>query len=521
MRHPWDQRLGVWSIAEDKPDLPAIIDSPSGRVLNYRELAGSAHQLVHALRSHSIGTRDIVALALPNDVDIVLWQLAASESGMRSLALNPALSASEITEIVDHSGASVIVAHAQTAERAEVVSRSESVRLKVSVGGEIAGFVAQSDLVNGHPITSPADRTLGGPVSYSSGTTGKPNGIWRPLPEVDPSDAADAHKIFARAFQFRPFGGPHLVSAGMHHGGCQSFYTSALHVGQPLVIMGRFDAESALQRIQRHGVTTAYMVPTQFVRLLRLPDLIKAASDVSSLEVVVHSAAPCPVDVKWQMIEWWGPVIWETYGGMEGAATIAKPHRWVEKPGTVGRAVRGMSVDILDDDGNHLPSGEPGHVYMQPDSGPTFEYSGEPGLTESAHRGRAFTIGDIGFLDEDGYLFLLDRAKDMIISGGVNIYPAEIEAVLTGFPAVADVAVIGAPDDEWGESVKAVVELVEDVEPSTTLADELIAYAGEHLASFKCPRSVEFRDTLPRTEAGKLFKRLLRDEAAERDARQE
>jgi len=328
---------------------------------------------------------------------------------------------------------------------------------------------------------------------------------------MDPWDYADRLKSFGQAFKFRPLEGAHLVSAGMHHSGCQGFYQGALNVGQALVIMERFDAERTLALIEQHRVTTAYMVPTQFVRLLRLPDDVRARYDHSSLEVVVHSAAPCPLEIKKQMLEWWGPVIWETYGGMEGAATIAKPYRWIEKPGTVGRAIRGMEVRILDDDGGDLPAGEVGHVFLE-SKGSGFEYKGEPELTRSVHQGRAFTIGDMGYLDDDGYLFICDRAKDLIISGGVNIYPAEIEGTLTANPKIGDVAVIGVPDPEWGEQIKAVVELVAGVEPSPALADELQAWCRERLASFKCPRTIEFRDELPRTDGGKLSKRQLRDE---------
>ena len=277
-----------------------------------------------------------------------------------------------------------------------------------------------------------------------------------------------------------------------------------------MCILGKFDAEQTLAAIDEYRITTGYMVPTQFVRLLRLPQEVKDRYDTSSLEVIVHSAAPCPLEVKSQMMEWWGPVIWETYGGMEGAATIAKPYRWLEKPGTVGRAVAGMKVRILDDDGNELPTGEIGNVYLEPEFD-TFEYRNEPELTASVRRGRAFTLGDIGYLDVDGYLFLRDRAKDMIISGGVNIYPAEVESVLSSHPLVGDVAVIGIPDPEWGEQVKAVVELVEGAHASAELGGELIAFCRERMSGYKCPRSVDFTDELPRTDGGKLYKRLLRE----------
>jgi long-chain acyl-CoA synthetase len=507
---PWRDRLGFWWIAEDHPELPAIVASPSGVTMSFGELAGRAHQVVHGLRARGVTTGDIVAYALPNGADALVWQLALQEGGYHGIAVNPALSGNEVRDIVDHSGAAAVVVDAQFAVRVEEFRDARSVRLHVAVGGPVEGFLLEHDLVGGQPATLPADRVFGQPIAYSSGTTGRPKAIGRAPVEADPSVMADQMKLFGRAFRFRPLTGVHLVSAGMHHGGCQSFYQGALNVGQAVAIMGRFDAEETLRLIQEHRVTTAYMVPTQFVRLLRLPEEVRCAYDVSSLEVVVHAAAPCPVEVKQQMMAWWGPVIWETYGGMEGAATIAKPHRWLEKPGTVGRAVRGMTVKILDDDGNELPAGEVGHVYLEPDT-PTFEYRGEPDLTASIHRGRAFTLGDVGLLDEDGYLFLRDRAKDMIISGGVNIYPAEVEAALAMHPAVGDIAVIGVPDAEWGESVKAIVELLPGTEPTDELATELIAWCRDRLAGYKCPRSVDFR-TLARTDAGKVLKRLLRDE---------
>jgi long-chain acyl-CoA synthetase len=508
-KHPWDRRLGLWWVAEDHPDQPALVESPSGVTLTFGELAGRAHQVVHALRARGLGRGDIVAYALPNDADILWWQLALQESGMHAVALNPALSPGEIELILKHSGAAGIVAHHGYAGSA--LTGTGETRVQVSVGGDLPDFERYEDLVAGQPSTEPDDRSWGTPISYSSGTTGQPKAIARADVAGDPSVIADSMKLFCRAFQFLPLEGVHLVSAGMHHGGCQSFYQGALTAGQALTVMGRFDPEGVLQQIERHRVTTAYMVPTQFVRLLRLPREVRDRYDISSLQVVVHSAAPCPVQIKQQMLDWWGPVIWETYGGMEGAAAIAKPQRWLEKPGTVGRAVKGMGIRILDDEGNRLPAGETGNVYLVPDH-ETFVYKGDPDLTASVHRGKAFTLGDVGFLDADGYLFLRDRAKDMIISGGVNIYPAEVEAVITSHPAVRDVAVIGLPDPEWGESVKAVVELSDGYAPGPELAGELIGFCRDRLAHYKCPRTVDFRDSLPRTETGKLYKRFLRDE---------
>ena len=511
MQHPWDQRLGVWWIAEDHPNAPAIAESPSGRTLTFGELTSAAHRVSNALRAHDLQTGGVVAYALPNDVDAVIWQLATNQIGLRYLTLNTALSAEEFASILEHSGATVLVSHADYLDRFPALP--DDITLRIMVGDHEAGdgFVAEADFLADHPDTPPADRIQGDAIRYSSGTTGKPKGIVRALDGREASEAANALAIFGRAFDFRPFDGTHLVSTGMHHAGCQSFYLGALNVGQALVIQGRFDAEKTLSAIEQHGVTTAYMVPTQFVRMLKLPADVREKYDVSSLRSVVHSAAPCPLQVKKEMMAWWGPVIWETYGGTEGPATIAKPQRWLEKPGTVGRPIRGVRVKILDDEGRELGPHEIGDVYIERTDGQSFEYRNDAELTESVHRGTAFTIGDVGYLDDDGFLFICDRAKDMIISGGVNIYPAEVEGVLSSHPAVADVAVIGIPDPEWGEQVKAVVELVPGHEPATGLADDIIAFCRARLAGFKCPRSVDFDSALPRTEAGKLVKRQIRD----------
>jgi len=512
MRHPWDRRLGLWWIAEDQPDQPAVLESPSG-TRTFAELAGGAHQLVHALRSVGVHPGAVVAVMLPNGIEMVECSLACQEAGWYFLPLNTLLTAGEVARILDHSGSSALIAHEQFAAimTDSVLDDARGTCAVLGVGGDVPGIESLGELRSRFPTTEPTDRATGSIFTYTSGTTGQPKGIRRPLPPGTPDEAAHSSAVFGRAFQFRPLEGCHLVSTAMYHGGAHSFYMGALHVGQALVIMTKFDPEEALRLIERHRVTTAYMVPTQFHRLLRLPDETRRRYDRSSLQVVVHAAAPCPRDVKQQMLDWWGPVIWETYGGMEGPATIAKPWRWLEKPGTVGRAIRGVSLAILDDEGEPLEAGQQGMVYIGTEQ-PPFEYHGDPAGTNGAYHGGRFTLGDVGYLDGDGYLFIVDRAKDMIITGGVNVYPQEVEAVLLAHPAVLDVAVIGVPDEEWGEQVKAVVQVVPGTPPTDHLAAELVRHCRDRLAAYKCPRSVDFRDDLPRTDAGKLYKRQIRDE---------
>ena len=510
MASPWEQRLGFWWIAEDHPDRPAIATSPDG-ACTYGELARRAHQLVHLLRARGVQPGDAVAALLPNGIGLVEWWLACSEAGWHFIPLNTFLTRHEIGTIVQHSGARVLVAHERFVAQVATVDRG-ALAAAFAVG-DIRGFESLDDTRAAHPVTEPHARTPGSLFVYTSGTTGRPKGIRRPQPVGDPGQLAHDAAVFGRAFDFVPFGGPHLVSTAMYHGGSHAYYVGALNVGHPLVIMARFDAAESLRLIEEHRVFSAYMVPTQFHRLLQLPDDVRTRADVSSLHAVVHSAAPCPLEVKRRMMEWWGPVIWETYGGMEGPATIAKPHRWLEKPGTVGRAITGTRLAILDDDGHELGPGEVGGIYYGSDA-PRFEYVGDAETTRAAYRGRLFTIGDVGFVDADGYLFICDRAKDMIITGGVNVYPQEVEAVLATHPAVADVAVIGLPDEEWGEAIVAVVELAADRTVDDALGDELIDHCRARLAKYKCPRRVEFRASLPRTDAGKLSKRQLRDEYA-------
>jgi len=515
MTTAWDQRLGFWWIADDHPDAPAILAGPDG-ARTYAELAGDANQLVHLFRSLGAAPGDAIAAIVDNGTTLIEVSLACQQAGYYFIPLNTHLTAFELAAIMTHSGAKVLIAGERFAAQLADIDPALDLPLDLTVLalGTIDGVRSLAEARATQPRTTPDDRTPGGLFVYTSGTTGQPKGIRRPLPEGDVGEVANKAALFGRAFDFLPFDGPMLVSTGMFHGGSHSFFMGGLNVGQALVIMAKFAPEETLRLIEQHAVRTAYMVPTQFHRFLQLPDDVRTKYDTSSLHAVVHSAAPCPRPVKEAMLAWWGPVIWETYGGMEGPATIAKPHRWLEKPGTVGRAIRGVRLSVLDDAGNELDPGEVGNIYMENDVG--FVYHGDPEQTSAAFKGKRFSLGDVGHLDADGYLFISDRAKDMIITGGTNVYPAEIEAALLEHPRVADVAVIGIPDPDWGESIVAVVEPTAfgAGDSADALADELLAFCKDRLASYKRPRAIHFRDALPRTEAGKLAKQPLRDELA-------
>jgi long-chain acyl-CoA synthetase len=506
-----DQPLGFWAIAKDDPDRLAVV-GPDGATVTFGALEARTNQVANGLRALGLQRGDGVAIVLQNYLEFVELYLATMQTGLYLTCINYHLTGPEIAYIVNDAEAKVLVVHERFAPAAEAAARDVAIdpNLRFAVGS-IDGFRPYADIANGQVSSPPPDRSPGTTMLYTSGTTGRPKGVRRALPEGDPNDAAAAASLLAMLFDITPGPGAHLVAGPLYHAAPLAFGTGGLNLGQAMVLMDRWTPERTLQLIEQWRITTSHMVPTMFHRLLSLPDDVRGRYDTSSLQSVIHAAAPCPVEVKRRMIEWWGPVIYEYYAATEGGGTYVKPKDWLDHPGTVGQPFPGATVKIYDDDGNELPAGEVGTIYMGTPLG-SFEYYKDPAKTQANRRNGLFTVGDMGYVDADGWLFLSDRKADMIISGGVNIYPAEIEAALLEHPDVADAAVLGVPDDEWGEQVKAVVQLKDLTKAGDDEAERLITWCRERLAAYKCPRSVDFRDELPRYPTGKLYKRLLRDE---------
>ncbi len=348
-------------------------------------------------------------------------------------------------------------------------------------------------------------------MNYTSGTTGRPKGVRRGLPPLDPDTVATLFTGFLQMFGAKPEDdNVHICGSPLYHTAVLVFASASMHMGHPVVLMDKWRPEEMLALIERYRVTTSHMVPTQFHRLLGLPEELRSRYDVSSCRFMVHAAAPCPPETKRRMLDWWGDSIYEYYAATEGGGTLVTPQEWRRYPGTVGRAWANSEIRILDDEGRDRPTGEAGTVYMKLGAA-DFEYKGDREKTAANRREGFFTVGDVGYLNEDGYLFLCDRKSDMIISGGVNIYPAEIEAVLLSHPKVADAAAFGVPHADWGEEVKAVIEPAEGSEAGDGLRQEILAFCADKLAKYKTPRSIDFTDAMPRDPNGKLYKRKLRD----------
>ena len=504
--------LGFWNIAEDDPERVAVVD-PDSTEHTAGELLDSCNQVVHGLRELGLRHGDAVAVLLPNGAPFLEVLLAATQAGWHLVPVNYHLVGPEIAYIIEDSGAKAFISHevfaAEAGRAAASISLPAEGRFAV---GRVEGFRSYEELKAGQPTARPADRKAGAVMNYTSGTTGRPKGVRRPLADIDPDTMAQAGTFLHSLFGIEPYeDNVHLTVAPLYHTAVGQFTQSALHAGHRVVLMDRWTPEGTLERIERHRVTTSHMVPTMFHRLLQLPDEARAACDVSSLRVVIHSAAPCPVPTKHRMLEWWGPVIWEYYAATEGGGSVASPQDWLRKPGTVGSPWPNSIVKVLDDDGAELPAGSIGTVWMKMGDR-RFEYHGDPEKTRKSWNDQGFfTVGDAGELDEDGFLFLRDRKVDMIISGGVNIYPAETESVLLQHPKVGDCAVFGVPHDDLGEVIKAAVEPGDGVVAGPELEAELLAYCAENLARFKTPRSIDFVADFPRDPNGKVYKRKLRD----------
>ncbi|PKV90532.1 long-chain acyl-CoA synthetase [Amycolatopsis echigonensis] len=504
--------LGLWTIAAAEPARVALVD-PDGREISYGELTAKANRYASGLRELGLGVGDAVVLLLPNGDDLVAAYFAAIQTGLYVVVVNWHLVGPEVAYILSDSGAKAFLAHERFADVAVAAADEAGVPASARFAvGSVPGFHRVEELGAGLGDGRPDNRTAGSPMLYTSGTTGRPKGVKRPLTGADPDQVPAASTWFFGVFGLQPFDDHvHLCGSPLYHTAVLNFVAISLQLGHTAVLMDRWDAEEMLRLIERHRVTHSHMVPTQFRRLLALPDEVRSKYDLSSLRVMIHGAAPCPIEVKRQMLEWWGPVVTEYYAATEGGGTVISGEDWLRKPGSVGLPWPGSTIRILDDDGNEVPTGETGVVYMKMGDS-KFEYHKDKAKTEKARVGDLFTLGDVGHLDEDGYLFLHDRKADMIISGGVNIYPAEIEGELVMHPNVADVAVFGIPHEDWGEEIKAVVQPAEGVEGSPELTAELLAYAETRLARFKLPKSVDYLAELPRDPNGKLYKRKLREQ---------
>ncbi|MFZ6002907.1 MAG: acyl-CoA synthetase [Actinomycetota bacterium] len=503
--------LGFWKLAEEGPQALAVVD-PSGREVTYGELFGEANRLVHGLRALGLEEGDGVAAVLPNGIEMLALYFAAMQAGWYLTPINHHLVGPEIAYIVDDCEADAFVGHERFGEACKSAAAEFSLPPDRCFSiGPITGFRALSELTTGEPSTLPEDRSAGAPMHYTSGTTGQPKGVRRRLSGADPDVAAAAGGFLLRLFEIEPHAGNvHICGSPLYHTAVLAFASTSLHLGHPVVLMDRWTPESMLELIARHRVTHSHMVPTQFHRLLALPEEVRSRHDMSSLRAMVHAAAPCPVEIKQRMLDWWGPVIYEYYAATEGGGTVVSPQQWLERPGTVGLPWPTSEIRILDDEGADLPTNGIGTVFMKLGQG-DFEYFKDKGKTDANRTAGFFTVGDIGYLDDAGFLFLCDRKSDMIISGGVNIYPAEIEGALLTHPKVADAAVFGIPHEDWGEEIKAVIEPAPGVDAGSSLTEELLAHCAERLARFKLPRSIDYTSEMPRDPNGKLYKRKLRD----------
>lgn len=495
--------------AASQPETAAIVMAGSGESLTYAGLEARSNRIAQLLRGLGLARGDVIAVLMVNELDYLPICWAAQRAGLIYVALSTTLTADEVAYIVTDSGASAIFASPALAATAVAATPQLADSARFATGSGASGCTMLDDVLAGLPDTRIADESAGRDMLYSSGTTGRPKGVRGPLPE-GPIDAADPLiNLVAMLYQFAP-GMRYLSPAPLYHAAPLRYCMAVHRFGGTVVVMEKFDPDACLALIEGHRITHSQLVPTMFVRMLKLPEAARTAHDISSLKVAIHAAAPCPVDVKHAMIAWWGPVIYEYYSATEGAGfTAISPQEWLARPGSVGKSILG-EIRVLDDDGNRLGPNQTGRIYFH--GGGSFSYHNDAAKTASVMNEHGATFGDIGHVDEDGYLFLTDRQAFMIISGGVNVYPQEAENTLISHDEVADVAVFGIPDAEMGEAVHAVVQPRDMARAGPELEAELLAYVRSRLSRVKCPKRIDFRAELPRHDTGKLYKRLLKDE---------
>lgn len=496
--------------AQKHPDKPAYIMAATGETVTYRQLDDQSNRIAQLFRSLGLRPRDHIAIFLENNPRFFEICWGAQRAGLVYSAISSRLTAPEVEYIVKDCGATLFVTSTYLVDKAaELTGLMPGVANRYMIGGTSAGYRSWEEAVARQPATRIADEIAGHDMLYSSGTTGRPKGVL-PVVEPQPIDADNPLLQITRKLYQMDESTIYLSPAPLYHAAPLRFNMTVMKLGGTSVIMEQFDAEAFLRLVPKYRITHTQLVPTMFVRFLKLPDEARLKYDMSSLRCAIHAAAPCPIPVKEKMIEWWGPIIWEYYGGTEGnGLTMCNSTEWLAHKGTVGRAVVGQ-LRICDDAGNELPPGEPGTVYFA--GGRAFEYHNDPKKTAESRNARGWTtLGDVGYVDPDGFLHLTDRKAFMIISGGVNIYPQEAENLLINHPKVMDCAVFGVPNEEFGEEVKAVVQPRDMSDAGPQLAEELLAYCRQNLSTLKCPRSIDFEPELPRHPTGKLYKRLLRD----------
>jgi long-chain acyl-CoA synthetase len=496
--------------AQRTPDKAAIVMAESGETITYGELEARSNRFARHLRAAGLGPGDRIALIVDNHPRFLELCVGAHRAGIVYTAISTRLTPAEAAYIVADCGARMLLASVGTVGiAAALTDATPGVETRLMIGGTLPGWMSYEKAVASQPPVRIADETAGCDMLYSSGTTGRPKGVFVP-PELGAIDASYSLLEICRTHYGVDERTVYLSPAPLYHAAPLRFNMAVLRLGGTCVIMEHFDAEAYLRHVERHRATHTQLVPTMFVRMLKLAPAVRARYDVSSLRFAIHAAAPCPIPVKREMIAWWGPIVWEYYAGTEGnGMTLVRSQDWLTHEGTVGRAVVG-TLKICAEDGSEQPAGRDGVVYFA--DGRAFEYHGDPEKTASSRNAQGWTtLGDIGHVDAEGYLYLTDRKAHMIISGGVNVYPQECENLLVTHPKVLDVAVIGVPDDEMGEAVKAVVTPRDMADAGPALEAELIAWCRERLSSIKCPKSIDFEADLPRHPTGKLYKRLLRD----------